>query len=156
MERQAEREGSRLSAEQRARCGTQSQDSEIMTWAEGSGLTHWATQAPPVFIFLLRLPFLRTATWFYYLLFSLGFLDKTWFHYFYLLQSVWQSRLLSTWSLSKMDYCFKIFWMCAVISHTNAMIKRGDALKVITRVVKFIGMILLLRVIICLIFSAPA
>ena len=45
-ERERERGGSRLSAEQRAWCGTRSQDSEIMTWAEGSGLTHWATQAP--------------------------------------------------------------------------------------------------------------
>lgn len=41
-----EREGSGLPAEQRARCGTRSQDPEIMTWAEGSGPTHWATQAP--------------------------------------------------------------------------------------------------------------
>ena len=40
-----ERAGRRLPAEQRARCGTQSQDPEIMTQAEGSGLTHWATQA---------------------------------------------------------------------------------------------------------------
>ena len=50
-QRQREREGSRLPAEQRAWCGTWSQDPEIMTWAEGSGLTHWATQAPPSCLF---------------------------------------------------------------------------------------------------------
>ena len=38
--------GSRLPAEHRAWCGTRSQDPDIMTWAEGRGLTHWATQMP--------------------------------------------------------------------------------------------------------------
>ena len=47
-----ERGRSRLPAEQRARCGTRSQDPEIMTWAEGRGLTHWATQAPRRQVFL--------------------------------------------------------------------------------------------------------
>ena len=41
-----ERGGSRLPAQQRARCGARSQDSGIMTWTEGRGLTHWATQVP--------------------------------------------------------------------------------------------------------------
>ena len=36
---------SKLPAEQGARCGTRSQDPGIMTWAEGSRLTNWATQA---------------------------------------------------------------------------------------------------------------
>jgi len=37
---------SRLPAEQGAQCGTRSQDPGIMTWAKGSRLTNWATQAP--------------------------------------------------------------------------------------------------------------
>ena len=42
--RQSGRGRSRLPAEQGARCGTRSQDAGIMTWAEGSRLTNWATQ----------------------------------------------------------------------------------------------------------------
>ena len=54
------RGGSRLPAEQRAQPGAQSQDLEIMTWAEGRGLTHWATQAPLLFFSLLHI--LQTQT----------------------------------------------------------------------------------------------
>ena len=39
---------SRFPAEQRAQCGTRSQDPGIMTWAEGSCLTNWATQASQI------------------------------------------------------------------------------------------------------------
>ena len=46
---------SRLPVEQGAWCGARSQDSEIMTWAEGRCLTHWATQMPLLcLIFFLR------------------------------------------------------------------------------------------------------
>ena len=55
--RQRER-GSRIPTEQRARCGTRSQDPEIMTWAEGSGLTHWATQVSPSGSFFNTLRFI--------------------------------------------------------------------------------------------------
>ena len=40
------RERSRLPAEPGAWCGTQFQDPEIMTWAKGRCLTHWAIQVP--------------------------------------------------------------------------------------------------------------
>ena len=42
---------SRLPTEQGARCGAQSQDPGIKTWAEGSHLTNGATQAPHIFSF---------------------------------------------------------------------------------------------------------
>jgi len=50
-----------LPAEQGARCGTRSRDSGIVTWAEGSRLTNWATQAPQKIVslssgFLGRIP----------------------------------------------------------------------------------------------------
>jgi len=41
-ERQREKQAPK---EQRARCGTRSQDPGIVTWAEGRRLTDWATQA---------------------------------------------------------------------------------------------------------------
>ena len=45
--RERQREGrSRLSTEQGAWYGAQSQDPEIMTWAEGRCLTNWVTQCP--------------------------------------------------------------------------------------------------------------
>ena len=57
---QRERKRSRLPAEQKARCGAWSQDPEIMTWTEGSGLTHWATQA------LLLSYFLKVQSFFFF------------------------------------------------------------------------------------------
>ena len=50
---EGERERSRLSAEQGARCGAQSQDLEIMTWAKGRCLTNWAIRAPQILWLLL-------------------------------------------------------------------------------------------------------
>ena len=46
--------GEKLPTEQRAWCGTQSQNPGIMTWAEGRHLSDWATQAPQVLIFVLK------------------------------------------------------------------------------------------------------
>ena len=43
-----ERGGSRLPAEQRVWCGAWSQGPEIMTWAKGRGLIHWAPWHPNV------------------------------------------------------------------------------------------------------------
>ena len=45
--------GSRLPAEQRARCGARSQDPEIMTWAEGRGFNPLSHPGAPHFAFLL-------------------------------------------------------------------------------------------------------
>ena len=42
---------SRLPTEQGTQCRAQSQDPGIMTWAEGSCLTNWATHAPPKLTF---------------------------------------------------------------------------------------------------------
>ena len=56
-QRGRQRERSRLPAEQRAWYGDRSQDSEFMTWAEGSSLTLWATQAPLFAHFLTWLSF---------------------------------------------------------------------------------------------------
>ena len=46
---------SRLPMEPGAWCGTRSKDFGIMTWAEGSCRTNWATQAPLNLFFILKI-----------------------------------------------------------------------------------------------------
>ena len=57
----AVRGGSRLPAQQGVQCRTQSQNPGIMTQAEGSYSTHWATQVTSFFLCITYLPFFTPA-----------------------------------------------------------------------------------------------